>query len=311
MPEVPGYALSFPESGAFYPNTHVTIMAGPGSSPDSVAATIFFTFALQEGTQFVAVYPGLPGAAPVIDPTGRLLGVESELSLGGINCWSTVPVVSVKAMVDARQAAQPIAAYNDVPLPAFEDGTTPFGLAFRGASLTTAEKNEDARTFFSAATKKDPKNLDAHFWLGRLLFSEQQYEQAAGEFQKAAAADSMYRLAWHMAGAAYNQAGKYLEAEKMYHKALQADPTSAESYCNLGGAYFNEHRYDKAVEAFRKSISLDPNYAQGLAYDNLAMTYYSQSKRAEAEGVYQDLKKVNADWAQKLRDMLDGKKTSK
>ena len=89
-------------------------------------------------------------------------------------------------------------------------GTAPLGLSFRGACLTSTGKNEDARTFFTAALKKEPNNVDAHFWMGRLLFAEQQYEPAAAEFQKAGQADPTYRLAWHMAGAAENQAGDEL-----------------------------------------------------------------------------------------------------
>jgi tetratricopeptide (TPR) repeat protein len=246
----------------------------------------------------------------VVDPAGRFLGVMTDLSAGGMSCWSVVPMVSIRGLAGAAGAPMPIAQQNDITPPPYEDPASAVGLTFRAASLVIANKFEDARVLLNSAVKKDPKSEDAHFWLGRINFSQQKFEDAADEFQKAGTADPTFHMAWHMAGAAYNQAGRYLDAEKMYAKALEANPRSAATYCNLGGAYYNEHRYDKAIEAFRKSISMDPQYQQGLAYNNLAMTYVSQGNRVEAEKVYSELAQVNADWAKRLRDVLDGKKAN-
>lgn len=307
LPMVPDYALSLPENGAFMPGSKVAVLGRPGSSPDSVTATIYYTFSLRDGTDYVSAYPGLPGAAPVVDPNGRLLGVMSDLSAGGISVWSVVPTASVRALVTARGLPQPLTGAADLSGPPYEDPRAALGLAFRGASLVTANQTEDARTLLSSALKKDSTNVDAHFWLGRLLFMKQQFEDAAREFTAAGRLDPSFSLAWHMSGASYNQAGRYLEAEKMYGKALEANPRSAGTYCNLGGAYFNEHRYDKAAEAFRKSIELDPRYERGLAYTNLAQTLVTQGKRTEAETVYQNLLRVDPEWAKRLRAILDGK----
>jgi len=305
LPETPAFGASLPQSGSFNPGSKATVLGGPDSRPDSVTTTCYFTYSMRDRTDFIAVSPGLPGAAPLVDRSGRLLGVVNQLSAGGIDCHYAVPAVSVKTLVTNRGDGQAISTHAQVTAPPFAEPSTALGISFRGANLVTANQYEPARTLLNAALKRDPKYPEAHYWLGRLLFAEQKHEEAAQEFVEAGTSDPGYHMAWHMAGAAYNQAARYLDAEKMYYEALKANPRSAETYCNLGGAYFNQNRYDKAVEAFRKSIELDPRYRQGLAYHNLVQVHLTQGRRTEAEGVYQDLLKINPEWARRLRSTLD------
>ena len=109
-----------------------------------------------------------------------------------------------------------------------------------------------------------------------------------------------------MAGAALNQAADYAGAERMYQKAIEVKPNAADTYCNLGGAYYNMQRPDDAIAALRRSIQIDPRYARGLAYTNLAVVLNGLGRRDEAEQVYEDLRKVNEEWAARLRATLDG-----
>ena len=69
-------------------------------------------------------------------------------------------------------------------------------------------------------------------------------------------------------------------------------------------------RYDKAqlrrgFQVYREICS-NCHSLKLVAYRNLAVTYKNQSKQPEAEGVYQDLLKINPGWAKPLRDELDG-----
>lgn len=305
LPQVPDYALTYPTNGAFQPEGKATILLGPDSPTDSTGTILHYSFALRDGTDFVSITPGAPGAAPVIDRTGRFLGVAGDISTPGYPAGYMVPMVSIRAVASA-QGFSPISGLAGASAPLYESAASAIGMTFRGASILTAKRPEDARTLLAQAIKADPELSDAHFWLGRALFVLEQWDQAAEEFQEATRIDSNYHMAWHLAGAAYNQGARYLDAEKMYMKALEVKPTAADTYCNLGGAYFNQHRNDKAIEAFRKSIDLDPRYQFGLAYSNLALTYNAMGQRAEAEKVYQELQKVYPESAARLRQSLDG-----
>jgi tetratricopeptide (TPR) repeat protein len=308
LPQAPEFFLTLPDNSSFMPGSKVTLVNGPGASPDTVSSTIYYTYQLRDLTDYIAVAPGLKGAAPALDPTGRLLGVTGDLSEPGYPMGFLVPAVSVGVVAAAESAPTPIASIAGSPPVPWLDRNSVTGLCFRGALLTTAAEYEKARNFLTLALKKDPNSPDAHYYMGRVLFAQQQYTQAADELQKAGELDSSFHMAYHMAGAAYHQAGKYPDAEKMYAKALAIKPAAPETYCNLGGTLFMEGRYDKAVEAFRQSISIDPRYAMGLAYFNLAKTYNQMGLPAKTEEVHADLLKIDPAWAQRLRSELDAKR---
>ncbi len=310
-PQPSANVIPIPTDMSFMPGGRATILEGPGAGTDSVSTKLFYVFALGDGVDYISTSAAVKGAAPCLDSTGRLIGVSMDLSAAGVSLGFLVPVGSLNVIVNGRGNPDPISAHAQEDPPAYESKATAHGLSFRGALLTVQERTEDARSFLNLALKEDPNSYDAHFWMGKVLLLEktpaEHFDNAATEFQKAGAIEPTSRLAWHMAGVAYNQGSRYLEAEKMYKKALEADPTSAETYCNLGGAYYNEKRTDLSIQAFRKSIDLDPNYQRGLAYTNLALVYAGMGDRVNAEKVYQELLKVNPAWAKPLRDRLDGK----
>ncbi len=306
MPDRPPFAIEFPGSGAFMPGSKATLMAGPGGETDSLTVTIQRAFSLRDGTDFIPVKPGLAGAAPCIGRDGRFLGVSGDLSEGEFSLGYIVPMASVRVVVGSRGAPIPISTVGaEVITAPFEDRTSAYGLTFRGAILQVMGDPEDARNFLTLALRVDPESPNAHFWMGRLLFTEDEYQAAAESFMRAGRHDPAYHMAWHLAGAAYNQAGRFDDAVEMYMKALDVDPNSAMTLSNLGGAYFNQQRYEKAIESYRKSIQVDPRSQNGLAFFNLAMTYSTMGRRAEAEDVYREMLEINPDGAARLRRQLD------
>lgn len=306
LPSASPHALAFPPSGAYMPGMRVFVLQGPGAGADSVSATIYEHFALRGQADLSPVTPGVTGAAPVVDPSGRFLGVACDLTEGAVKFGFIVPMASVRVVAMQGGTPAPMTSFNGTGGPPFEDRTTVAGLLFRGAVLTRTQAPEDARIFLSEALKKDPLNAEAYFWSGQAYFAQEQFQRAAEEFQQAGAKEPGYHLAWHMAGAALNQAADYAGAEQMYQKALQAKPNAADTYCNLGGAYYNMQRTEDAIAALRRSIQIDPRYARGLAYTNLAVVLNGVGRTAEAEQVYEDLRKVNEEWAARLRAVLDG-----
>lgn len=308
LPAQPAGAISFPTNASYMANSRIFLLNGPGAGPDSLSARIFENFALRGAPDLCPVDLGIAGAAPAVDAAGRLLGVACDLSEGTYKLGYIVPVASVHVLVTTPPQPQSVASLSGLTAPGFQDAGTATGLLFRGVVLTQCNRLDDARHFLNLALDRDASLPEVHFWTGRVLFAQEQYRQAAEEFQLAGAKNPSYHMAWHMAGAALNQAADYAGAEKMYMKALEAKPNAADTYCNLGGAYYNLQRIDDSAAAFRKSIELDPLYANGLAYINLAMVLNTTGRKAEAEQVHQDLAKINAAWAQQLRDALDGKR---
>lgn len=306
LPAVPSSAVVFPANRSYMAYSRIFLLNGPGVGPDSLSARIHQNFMLRGAPDLCPTDVGITGAAPAVDPTGRFLGVACDLSQGVYKSGYIVPTGSVEILTTSLPQAQSVSSLAGATPPGFEDSTTATGLLFRGACLAQAERLDDARHFLNLALNRDASMSEAHYWLGRVLFSQEQYVPASEEFAIAGTKDPTYYIAWHMAGAALNQAKDYAGAVKMYLKGLEARPNAADTYCNLGGAYYNLQQIDDAAAAFRKSIELDPRYAQGLAYTNLAMVLQRAGKNEEAETVYQDLVKVNPEWGRQLREALDG-----
>jgi hypothetical protein len=307
LPVSPPGAIAFAPNASYQAGSRIFLLNGPGGGPDSLSARIYENFTLRGAPDLCPIDRGIAGAAPAVDATGRFLGVACDLSEGTLKFGYVVPAVSVQVLVTTPAQPQSVASLGGMTAPGFEDAGTITGLLFRGVALTQCNQLDNARHYLGLASAGDASPPEAHFWTGRVLFAQEQYRPAAAAFQRAAAGDPSYRMAWHMAGAALHQAGDYAEAEKMYRKALEVKPDAADTYCNLGGAYFALQRPDDAAAAFRKSIEIDPRYAQGLAWINLAMVLNTTGRRTEAEKVHEDLARINPEWAQRLRDALDGK----
>lgn len=306
LPAEPAGAIVFPANRSYMAQSRIFLLGGPGVGADSVSARIFENFMISGAPDLCPTDVGVTGAAPAVDATGRFLGVACDLSQGVYKSGFIVPTGSVEVLTTSAPEPHAVSSLAEFSPPAYQDAGTAAGLLFRGAVLAQADKLDDARHFLRLALDQNMSMAEAHFWTGRVLFGQEQYLPAAEEFQIAGTKDPTYYLAWHMAGAALNQARDYGGAVKMYQKGLEIKPNAADTYCNLGGAYYNMQRIEDAAAAFRKSIQIDPRYAQGLAYINLAMVLNGAGRTEEAETVYQDLVKVNPAWGAQLRSALDG-----
>lgn len=108
-----------------------------------------------------------------------------------------------------------------------------------------------ARTVLESLAKQDPKDADYPYWLGRLDYDAQSYNDAINHFKDAV------RLA----------------------------PEMARAYDNLGLCYYQQNQNALAVESYRKAIDLDRSspHPSAWPYLNLAITLelMDQSKQAE------------------------------
>ncbi|MEZ4649964.1 MAG: tetratricopeptide repeat protein [Candidatus Eisenbacteria bacterium] len=300
---LPPYALPNPTPTAAPSGANVTLVRGPnGAGPSSIVALLHGKFSVG-GPDFVAVSPGHgDGAAAFLDD-GSLIGVSFDFTEQGFPLAYLVSTASIANLVASRGPAVELRSMVPPTAPAYVSRTEATGLAFRAAILQSEGRTDDARRFAELALKKDATNAAAHFWMGRVQFGDQRFEQAAASFQRAGQLAPAYHLAWHMAGAAFNQAGNYSMAMEMYRKALEVEPCSALTWCNLGGAEFNRKNFAEAESAFAKAIECDPGY--GLAYFNLAVLQKQTGRPEEAERTYRTLLERNRGWAERLRSALD------
>ncbi|MCA9757977.1 MAG: tetratricopeptide repeat protein [Candidatus Eisenbacteria bacterium] len=305
LPERTPHMLPNPEIVAAPVGTDITLLRGPnGAGPNSKPAEVYGKFSIG-GPDFVAISEGHGDCAAAFLANGALVGISFDLSEQGFPLAYLVSTASIANLVESRGEPVELASMTPPTPPDYESRNDATGLAFRAAILLTEGRTDDARRFAELALKKDATNAAAHFWMGRVQFGDQRYDQAAASFQRAGQLAPEYHLAWHMAGAAFNQAGNYTMAMEMYRKALRAEPCSALTWCNLGGAEFNKRNFAEAESAFSKAIECDPTY--GLAYFNLAVLQKQTGRPDDAERTYEMLVAKDPGWSERLRLALDAR----
>jgi len=137
----------------------------------------------------------------------------------------------------------------------------------KGTAAVKAGDWTGARAAFEAAIKKNPKQADAHYYLG--LVMDKVGDKPAAEKNYKTALDLQPDLpeAAENLTAIYVEGQKYDEAIAVAKKALAKNPKNAGMQLNLAFALSGKGDVDGASKAFEDAVKLAPNDAQFyLAY---------------------------------------------
>lgn len=143
----------------------------------------------------------------------------------------------------------------------------------RARASFEARRYAEARATLEPAVKAQPRNADAHFWLGRALLAEQRYEDAAKAFERATALDDG-RADFHLwlgnaVGQQAQRANKLKQpflakkVQREFERAVQLDPASIDAREGLVDFYsvapgVMGGSMDKAREQVREIARLSP-----------------------------------------------------
>jgi tetratricopeptide (TPR) repeat protein len=132
----------------------------------------------------------------------------------------------------------------------------------KGVSALKAGDFTGARASFEAAIKKNPKQADAHYYLGLVMDKAGDRASAETEY-KAALADQPDLLeAAENLIAIYVEAQKYDDAVALAKKALVKNAKNADLQLNYAVALGGKGDQDGAIKAFEDAIKLAPNDAR-------------------------------------------------
>lgn len=101
-----------------------------------------------------------------------------------------------------------------------------------------------ARDAYERALQLDPRHVEAHINLGRMLHEGGEPAEAGKHYEAALAIDSEHALAAFNLGVALEDLGRLADAATAYQSAIDLDPENADAHYNLAGIY--ERRGDKA-----------------------------------------------------------------
>jgi tetratricopeptide (TPR) repeat protein len=144
---------------------------------------------------------------------------------------------------------------------------------------------------FRAAVKADPKEPNVHFGLGYLLWTQNQFEEAAQEFQAELAnvPDNAQALAF--LADADMQTNHAADARPLLQKALQIDPRIGRAHLDLGILFADSGRNSEAIRELKEAARLIPDDAN--PHWRLARIYQSMGDKAQANLEFQKTKNLH------------------
>lgn len=115
-----------------------------------------------------------------------------------------------------------------------------------------------ARSAYETATKIDPNDFGARYYLGHMQHLLGEVQAAIKTYLQALAINPDSPEANRDLAAAYLQTGKAGDARAYAERATELNPDSQESWSNLAACYSLLGDYEDAVDAYRQAAELGP-----------------------------------------------------
>jgi tetratricopeptide (TPR) repeat protein len=162
----------------------------------------------------------------------------------------------------------------------------------------------EAAEAYRQAIKLDPYNsADAYYALGLVYRDWGHADEEIQAYKQAIRLRPDYTSAYERLGARYLRSKKFPEAIEVFRQLTALKPGDAVAPNNMGEAYLELNRLNEALESFRQSIRLKPDF--GRAYYNLGKCFLAMGNRDGALEQYNILMNIDADWAEKLNELIN------
>ena len=171
-----------------------------------------------------------------------------------------------------------------------------------GEALDEMKDKIGATQEFRAAVNANPKEPNAHFGLGYLLWTQYQYPEAALEFQAELdnAPDHM-QAALYLADADI-QMSRMDEARTLLEKLVKTSPDVSLAHLDLGVVYSEMGRTHEALTELQTAVRLAP--AEVNAHWRLGRLYGSMGMTTEAKTEFENARTLNKASSEGLLDVM-------
>jgi len=238
--------------------------------------------------------------------------------------------------IELKQLEEAITALNEAAKEKPQDIKTNYYLA---QAYDQANQYEKAEETYKLLAQLSPEEADKYY--KAILFM---YDKAGNHEKAIEAAKSIIELKPDSMGDIYNlglmyqKLKKYDEAIKTFNEILAINPADEYSHSNIGYIYYIQKKYNKSIAAFKKFVELSPDnadgwfyigicnmqlkkfdaaleplkktielrldYSNGNAIYNLAICYLNLHDNYSAKELYNKLKAINPQLAQKLKQHI-------
>ena len=160
-----------------------------------------------------------------------------------------------------------------------------------GEALDEMKDNEGSTKMFRAAVKANPKEPNAHFGLGYLLWTQKQYKEAASEFEAELANDPDHIQAKLYLADTDIQLNQVDLAGPLLEKVVQANPAIGLGHLDLGIVYSEANRNADALRELTAAAKIIPNDVN--VHWRLARLYRTLGKKEEAKAEFDKASTLN------------------
>ncbi|MBZ5679881.1 MAG: tetratricopeptide repeat protein [Acidobacteriia bacterium] len=143
-----------------------------------------------------------------------------------------------------------------------------------------------ASRYLQQSLQLKPNNVEARYALGRVLYQQNQFDQAITAFQEVLRIDPRNVKAQDNLGLAWEGKNETEQAIAAYQKAIEMDKAAAHHYeqpfLNLGTLLSKLNRSEAAIPLLTRAIEIDAGSAQ--AHLELGRAYFNASQMDKAQG---------------------------
>ena len=236
----------------------------PASSPDAQRLTALIGIAEYGIGEYAAAVPYLKSAADS-DPQNlqfRLLLAHSCLSARQFQCVLDTYHEILKLNAESAEADM-----------------------LAGEAEDEMRNHAAAIEQFRAAVKADPREPNVHFGLGYLLWTQNQFEEAAQEFRAELVNVPANAQALAFLADSDMQLNHSDQAMPLIQKAIKIDPNLARAHLDLGILYADSGHHEEAIREFKTAARLSPDDPN--PHWRLARLYQSMGNKTEANLEFQ------------------------
>jgi tetratricopeptide (TPR) repeat protein len=124
---------------------------------------------------------------------------------------------------------------------------------------------ERASELADKAIETDPSHADSYMIRGRVLYLNDQHEEAVAAYIQCIDIGGPNPFALNNLGLIYIQQEQYEEAIRVLRDAVELRDDIAYIHNNLGIAYENMEDYESAYKAYQEALRVDPGYDRAAA----------------------------------------------
>ncbi|WP_433984498.1 tetratricopeptide repeat protein [Tunturiibacter empetritectus] len=160
-----------------------------------------------------------------------------------------------------------------------------------GEALDEMKDTIGATREFRAAVQANPKEPNAHFGLGYLLWTQRQYQEASQEFQAELENTPDYPQAMLYLADADIQLNRNEDARSLLEKVVKIDPATSMGHLDLGIVYAEANREEDALREFKAAAQLKPDDVN--VHMRLGRLYRSMGEASEAKNEFDKARNLN------------------